>query len=75
MRNHEYSWELLYHFNCGECKNWWSYTTIETAYQWKNQKMSCPHCGYLATTQPKDNEEDRDNFAVAMYKKITSGYM
>jgi len=66
MKNHEYSWELLYHFNCGECKNWWSYTTTETAYQWKNQAMSCPHCGYRTTIQPKNigqDFEDRDDFA------------
>jgi len=25
--NHEYSIEVLYHFNCGVCKNWWSYAT------------------------------------------------
>jgi len=73
MKNHEYSWELLYHFNCAECKNWWSYTTTETAYQWKNQSMSCPHCGYNTTIQPKDmkatnelDEGDRDNF-MAVY--------
>jgi hypothetical protein len=82
MQNHEYSWEMLYHFNCGECKNWWSYTTTETAYQWKSQKMFCPHCGYHTAIQPKDmkatnelDEGDRDNFATALYKRITSRYM
>ena len=51
---HEYAWELLYHFNCGECKNWWSYATTENRYQWKQQAMSCPLCGYRAKIQPKD---------------------
>ena len=54
MKNHEYSWELLYHFNCGECKNWWSYSTTETQYQWRDQTMSCPHCGYRTNIKPKD---------------------
>ena len=54
MTNHEYAWELLYHFNCGECKNWWSYATTENRYQWKQQTLSCPLCGYRAEIQPKD---------------------
>ena len=54
MTNHEYAWELLYHFNCGECKNWWSYATTENRYQWKQQTLSCPLCGYRAKIQPKD---------------------
>ena len=70
MKNHEYSWELLYHFNCGECKNWWSYSTTESRYQWKNQMMSCPHCGYRVKIQPKDisdypyfpEDSNRDDF-------------
>ena len=22
---HEYVFEILYHFNCGKCSKWWSY--------------------------------------------------
>ena len=24
--NHEYTIEILYHFTCGCCQEWWSYT-------------------------------------------------
>jgi len=24
---HDYTIELLYHFNCGSCQGWWSYAT------------------------------------------------
>ncbi len=51
---HDYAWELLYHFNCAECKNWWSYTTTESRYDWKEQEMSCPLCGHRARIKPKD---------------------
>ena len=29
MKNHEYTWEFIYHFICGECRNWWSYATTK----------------------------------------------
>ena len=28
--SHEYTVELLYHFNCGVCSNWWSYAVTPT---------------------------------------------
>lgn len=57
MMNHEYTWETLYHFNCGECSNWWSYASSETRWawnsEWKRNNMTCPHCGYKTAIQPK----------------------
>ncbi len=57
MKNHEYTWETLYHFICGECKNWWSYASTETRWswdsKWKRNNMICPHCGHEAVIQPK----------------------
>jgi DNA-directed RNA polymerase subunit RPC12/RpoP len=35
--------EKIYHFVCGECKNWWSHAT-DMVYR-RGQNMSCPHCG------------------------------
>ena len=46
QENHLYTWERIYHFSCGNCKNWWSYATEEDSYNWKYRKKSCPHCGY-----------------------------
>jgi hypothetical protein len=56
--NHEYSVEVLYHFNCGVCKNWWSYaTTPDITFMGvlndllkdlelpKGIDYFCPHCG------------------------------
>jgi hypothetical protein len=50
--NHTYTWERIYHFSCGNCKNWWSYATEEDSYKWKSRKMNCPHCGYYTNIQP-----------------------
>ena len=50
--NHTYTWERIYHFSCGNCKNWWSYATEEDSYKWKSRKMNCPHCGYYTKIQP-----------------------
>ena len=50
--NHHYTWERIYHFSCGNCRNWWSYATTEDSYKWKSRKMSCPHCGQFSTIQP-----------------------
>tara|TARA_B100000586_G_C19722757_1_gene266348 strand:+ start:168 stop:488 length:321 start_codon:yes stop_codon:yes gene_type:complete len=52
QENHLYTWERIYHFSCGNCKNWWSYATEEDSYNWKYRKKSCPHCGYYTTIQP-----------------------
>jgi len=53
--HHIYSWERIYHFSCGNCKNWWSYATIEDSYRWKSRKMTCPHCGHYSAIQPNPN--------------------
>ena len=49
---HLYTWERIYHFSCGNCKNWWSYATSEDSYKWKSRKMTCPHCGQYSTIRP-----------------------
>jgi len=56
---HEYSVELLYHFNCGVCKNWWSYATTPTGVMVelglpKNMAYYCPHCGADEIAEIKD---------------------
>ena len=51
-KEHFYTWERIYHFSCGNCKNWWSYATTEDSYKWKSRKMTCPHCGQYSTIQP-----------------------
>ena len=55
-KNHTYTWERIYHFSCGNCKNWWSYATEEEReiqiYNKKSSKMTCPHCGYYTKIQP-----------------------
>ena len=51
-KKHTYTWERIYHFSCGNCKNWWSYATEEDSYKWKTRKMNCPHCGYYTNIQP-----------------------
>ena len=49
--SHEYTVEVLYHFNCGVCKNWWSYAVIPTViyeadlHLPSNIDYFCPHCG------------------------------
>lgn len=37
--------EILYHFTCERCKNWWSIAMEKTG--WNPKKMWCPHCGYV----------------------------
>ena len=50
--DHLYTWERIYHFSCGNCKNWWSYATSEDSYNWKSRKMTCPHCNHHSTIRP-----------------------
>ena len=55
--HHTYTWERIYHFSCGNCKNWWSYATTEDSYKWKSRKMTCPHCGHYSNIQPNPDME------------------
>ena len=40
-KRHMYTSETIFHFTCGECKNWWSYAGSHT---W-HEDVTCPHCG------------------------------
>jgi hypothetical protein len=49
----KHSVEILYHFTCEECKNWWSIATEPPRSRylvgkdgWRPKEMWCPHCGY-----------------------------
>ena len=55
---HFYTWERIYHFSCGNCRNWWSYATTEDSYKWKSRKMTCPHCNYHSTIRPNPDIEE-----------------
>ena len=55
---HEYSVEILYHFNCGVCKNWWSFATTPAYLKMElglpnNMEYFCPHCGADETVEIK----------------------
>ena len=75
QKTHDYTIELLYHFNCGECKGWWSYATTpgqpiidhntklvvgDKMFLWEGLEVYCPHCGHNESTKVK--EGFLDNF-------------
>ena len=43
--NHKFSKEVILHFRCGECDNWWSYATTEG---YVPKDFTCPHCEHKA---------------------------
>ena len=54
---HEYSSEIIYHFNCSECKNWWSYATTDLSEDAEypiSKKIYCPFCGHKDYSSKKD---------------------
>lgn len=40
--NYYVSKEILWHFVCSDCKNWWSIAAVD---DWKPKELYCPHCG------------------------------
>ena len=58
--NHEYVFEILYNFNCGneKCGKWWSYAKTpdnkEELHKQKVDAMYCPHCGIKGHLKIKD---------------------
>ena len=45
-----YSKEIIYHFVCGECQNWWSHAVDE----YPTSHMFCTHCGEKKPIAEKD---------------------
>ena len=60
---HQYTVELLFHFNCGTCQNWWSYATTPDITYMRDLEMPsgidyyCPHCGVAEKVELKKNFE------------------
>jgi len=59
---HRYTVELLYHFECELCHNWWSYATTPhdldkvTSLKLTNDKpVHCMHCGHTKELEVKPN--------------------
>jgi len=56
VKSHNYSKEVLYHFNCGNCDKWW--TIADHHLLVKENKITCPHCEYKDFTKEiKPNEK------------------
>ena len=64
-KKHQYTVELLFHFNCGTCENWWSYATtpycltgsIEYNSLPEHIDYYCPHCGAAEQIEVKEGFE------------------
>ena len=58
-----FSKELLYHFSCESCHNWWSFpSTAEIRFRHKS--WYCPHCQY--EHKPPHHNELEDKIAEAI---------
>ena len=70
---HQFTVEVLYHFTCGCCNNWWSYAVTPFVQPLEfdpfvsdGTKTHCPHCGHVPTTKIKEGyllEKNPDYFA------------
>ena len=70
---HQFTVEVLYHFTCGCCNNWWSYAVTPCVQPLEfdpfvsdGTKTHCPHCGHVQTTKIKEGyllEKNPDYFA------------
>ena len=70
--HHQYTVEVIYHFTCGVCENWWSYAVtpfvqpIEFDAGVTDERIYCPHCGHTQTAKIKEGywlEKNPDYFA------------
>ena len=50
---HEYTIEYLYHFNCVQCKNWWSFASTTNGIS-PTTRLHCPLCGHHDFVKQKD---------------------
>ena len=75
---HQFTVEVLYHFTCGVCENWWSYAVTPFVQPLEfdpfapdGTKIYCPHCGHVQTTKIKEGyllEKNPDYFAKSAEK-------
>ena len=78
---HQFTVEVLYHFTCGVCENWWSYAVTPFVQPLEfdpfapaGTKTYCPHCGHVQTTKIKEGyllEKNPDYFANKRRKDLT----
>jgi len=58
---HRYTVEILYHFECDLCHQWWSYAVTPTSLTDYNltlsndEKVHCMHCGQTKEVEVKPN--------------------
>ena len=49
---HKYTIEMLFHFTCNKCKNWWTLSLHhhKDMNVYPEGKSFCPHCGQESIT-------------------------
>tara|TARA_Y100001951_G_C11069277_1_gene145168 strand:- start:160 stop:456 length:297 start_codon:yes stop_codon:yes gene_type:complete len=58
---HRYTAEIIYHFECDLCHQWWSYAVTPTSLTNYNmnlpsdEKVHCMHCGQTKEVEVKPN--------------------
>ena len=61
MKNHNYTVEILYHFSCNLCNQWWTYAYTPTRLHDynlnlpNNESVHCMHCGHTTIAEVKPN--------------------
>ena len=66
-----YNKEVIYHFSCEKCENWWSYPSSEDLVDFWDPKMQtwvCPHCG-LEHKPPHIDKDDVPSIASEDFMK------
>mgnify|MGYP006409071697 CR=1 FL=1 len=53
-QKHTFTTELIYHFTCVNCLNWWSWADSNFNNIPHKYKMNCPHCGIERHIRKKD---------------------
>ena len=54
-----FSTELIFHFVCSDCRNWWSYAvstehSCAEEFAMEERELMCPFCGYKEKHQKKE---------------------
>jgi len=64
MKNHKFSKEILYHFNCGVCNKWWSIAdyhllsnNVPKNKETVHNLLTCPYCGHKEEVKEVEDEK------------------
>lgn len=68
--SHTYTKEIIFHYTCSKCKNWWSYATTDG---YNPVVAYCPHCSTKDSPAPADPGQTAQRMVKLTSQRVACG--